>query len=116
MNRKKTIMNLIKKIQGTIQERSAKAKIIFTILLFELCNAAPVWASSQVVNQINNLYTLVVGIIAAAGAIVLAWGGFELGMAYFERDSSSQVQALRKIIGGLIMLGIGGIIALIKGS
>ena len=49
------------------------------------------------------------------GAIVLAWGGFEFGAAYQERDSAQQTQALRKIVGGLIMMGIGGIIAVIKG-
>lgn len=86
-------------------------------MLFLYFYTVPVQAAgnSDVINQINNMYNLVTGIIAAMGAIVLAWGGFEFGAAYQERDSAQQTQALRKIVGGLIMIGIGGIIAVIKG-
>lgn len=104
------------KIKEWIYEKSVRVRIFLAVLMLELCDVSPVWASSQVISQINNIYSLVVGIVAAAGAIVLVWGVFEFGAAYFERDSSSQVQSLKKCVGGLIMMGVSGIIALIKGS
>lgn len=109
---RKILLKVYEKMTGKYE----KMKAVLTMMLFVLYTV-PVRAagSSDVINQINNMYNLVTGIIAAMGAIVLAWGGFEFGAAYQERDSAQQTQALRKIVGGLIMMGIGGIIAVIKG-
>lgn len=109
---RKILLKVYEKMMGKYE----KMKAVLTMMLFVLYTV-PVRAagSSDVINQINNMYNLVTGIIAAMGAIVLAWGGFEFGAAYQERDSAQQTQALRKIVGGLIMMGIGGIIAVIKG-
>ena len=73
-----------------------KKKIVLTagtILVSVLMAATPALASSTAITgKINNLYTLVLGIIKAAGAIVLAWGVFEFAAGYQSHDSSPLVK------------------------
>lgn len=79
------------------------------------------WASpasaanvSTITNKINNLYDLVLGIIKAAGAIVLAWGVFEFAAGYQGHDPSQQTQSLKKVISGILMCGASTVISLVK--
>lgn len=74
----------------------------------------PVYASGAITTKINSLYDLVVGIIGAAGAIILAWGVFEFATAYQHHDSSQQTQALKKVVAGILCCSAGVIIGLLK--
>ena len=77
--------------------------------------AIPALASSTAITgKINNLYTLVLGIIKAAGAIVLAWGVFEFAAGYQSHDSAQQTQSLKKVISGILMCGASTVISLVK--
>ena len=77
--------------------------------------ACPAFASAtDITRKIDSLYTLVLGIIKAAGAIVLAWGVFEFAAGYQSHDSSQQTQSLKKVISGILMCGASTIIALVK--
>lgn len=77
--------------------------------------AVPALASSSAITgKINNLYNLVLGIIKAAGAIVLAWGVFEFAAGYQSHDSAQQTQSLKKVISGILMCGASTVIALVK--
>ena len=76
--------------------------------------AAPAFASSVITGKINNLYSLVLGIIKAAGAIVLAWGVFEFAAGYQSHDSAQQTQSLKKVISGILMCGASTVISLVK--
>ena len=78
--------------------------------------AGPAYATntSAITGKINNLYNLVLGIIKAAGAIVLAWGVFEFAAGYQSHDSSQQTQSLKKVISGILMCGASTVIALVK--
>ena len=95
-----------------------KKKIVLTagtILVSVLMAATPALASSTAITgKINNLYTLVLGIIKAAGAIVLAWGVFEFAAGYQSHDSSQQTQSLKKVISGILMCGASTVITLVK--
>ena len=62
------------------------------------------FATSEVVSRINSLQTLVMGIITAAGAIVLAWGVFDFAAGYQAHDTSQQTQSLKKVVAGILML------------
>ena len=44
------------------------------------------------------------GIITAAGAIVLAWGVFDFAAGYQAHDTSQQTQSLKKVVAGILML------------
>ena len=81
-----------------------------------LAMTCPVFASSAsaITGKINNLYSLVLGIIKAAGAIVLAWGVFEFAAGYQSHDSSQQTQSLKKVISGILMCGASTVISLVK--
>lgn len=76
------------------------------IALFLLLMSVPmtVFATSEVVSRINSLQTLVMGIITAAGAIVLAWGVFDFAAGYQAHDTSQQTQSLKKVVAGILML------------
>ncbi len=77
--------------------------------------ANPVFASSSAITgKIDNLYNLVLGIIKAAGAIVLAWGVFEFAAGYQSHDSAQQTQSLKKVISGILMCGASTVISLVK--
>ena len=81
-----------------------------------LCCVSPALAAgtATITNKINKLYSLVLGIIKAAGAIVLAWGVFEFAAGYQSHDSSQQTQSLKKVISGILMCGASTVIALVK--
>ena len=96
------------------RKRSIAAVAVVAAVL-ALSSASPVLASSTAITgKINNLYTLVLGIIKAAGAIVLAWGVFEFAAGYQSHDSSQQTQSLKKVISGILMCGASTVISLVK--
>ena len=86
------------------------------IALFLLFMSIPMtaFATSEVVSRINSLQTLVMGIITAAGAIVLAWGVFDFAAGYQAHDTSQQTQSLKKVISGILMCGASTVISLVK--
>ena len=81
-----------------------------------LLMSSPAWAAtgSVITSKINNLYDRLLGIIKAAGAIVLAWGVFEFGAGYQSHDSSQQTQSLKKVISGILMCGASTVISRVK--
>lgn len=97
------------------RKRSIAAVAAIAAVLALSCTS-PVLASSTsaITGKINNLYSLVLGIIKAAGAIVLAWGVFEFAAGYQSHDSSQQTQSLKKVISGILMCGASTVISLVK--
>jgi hypothetical protein len=89
-------------------------KITLTTLVTALLLVQPVLASDEVTAKIGNIETLVVSIIAAFGTIILAWGAFDFFSAYQHSDTAQQTQALRRVVAGLGMCAISGILALLK--
>ena len=71
-------------------------------------------AAEAVTSKINSLYDIVLGIITAAGVIVLAWGIFEFASAYQSRDTAQQTDSLKKVVSGIIMVAAPTIINLLK--
>lgn len=61
-------------------------------------------AVAEVQGRLNLIWNLVIAIIAAAGAIVLAWGVFEFASAYQHHDTSGRTSALKKVISGILMI------------
>lgn len=76
--------------------------------------ALPVQATAVVTGKINALNELVLGIITAAGVIVLAWGIFEFASAYQSHDTAQQTASLKKVISGIIMVFASQIIDMLK--
>jgi len=109
---------LLNKMSGKISEKIypkwSKAKLAVLIIIGVLSYVQPVYATDAVTAKINNIYTLVVGIIGAAGAIILAWGVFEFATAYQHHDSSQQTMALKKVVAGILCCSASALIALLK--
>lgn len=92
------------------KKKNRKMMALKLILFWNLLLQLPVTAYAAnanvtaVTKKIDNLYTLVVGIITAAGMIVLAWGVFEFAAGYQSHDTPTQTAALKKVISGLLMV------------
>ena len=76
--------------------------------------ASSAMASAVVTQKLGSLNELVLGIVTAAGVIVLAWGIFEFATAYQSHDTSQQTMSLKKVVSGIIMVTAPQIIALLK--
>ena len=88
-------------MKNTNHDRRKAGILLFLLLLSIPINA---FATSEVVSRINSLQSLVMGIITAAGAIVLAWGVFDFAAGYQAHDTSQQTQSLKKVVAGILML------------
>lgn len=80
------------------------------VLLLTGCMAAPAFAEA-IAKSINKLYTLICGIVAAIGSITLVWGVFEFATAWQDHNTSQVTVGLKKIVSGLMMLGISGLVS-----
>ena len=98
-----------------MKKRKRIVPVLIISALAALFCVSPAFASSTAItSKITSLYSLVLGIIKAAGAIVLAWGVFEFAAGYQSHDSSQQTQSLKKVISGILMCGASTVIALVK--
>ena len=86
-------------------------KPIVSITLLKMY-AIPSTGVASLDKGLTTLKTLTIGVIAAIGVIVLAWGAFELGTALYQHDTAQVPNAIRKIVAGVIMLCIGTIVGL----
>lgn len=63
-------------------------------------------------NGLGKLKTLTVGVVAGIGVVIVGWGAFELGTALFQHDTSQIPNAIKKIVAGVVMIGVGAMIGL----
>ena len=106
---------MTEKIKGIFSNIHGR-RVLPALMVFALLTAHPAFASgtAAITAKITKLYDLVLGIIKAAGAIVLAWGVFEFAAGYQSHDSSQQTQSLKKVISGILMCGASTVIAMVK--
>lgn len=91
------------------------SRYVLCTVCFLALISVPAYATETVVSQINVIKDLVLGIITAIGAIVLAWGVFELAFSYQSHDTSQQTAALKKVVSGIIMVAAPIIIGALGG-
>ncbi len=70
-------------------------------------------ASADPVGAISALKTLFLGILSGIGVIIAAKNGFEMFQAYQQQDSAGMSTALKGVVGGVGMAGIGAILTAI---
>lgn len=68
---------------------------------------------TEVTNGINVIKDLVLGCVGGVGVIFLAWGLLDFGTGYSAHDTTQQSQAIKKVIGGLIMIAVQAILKLL---
>ena len=68
---------------------------------------------SDVTDGIDVIKDLVLGCVGGVGVIFLAWGLLDFGTAYAAHETTQQSQAIKKVIGGLIMIAVPAILKLL---
>lgn len=68
---------------------------------------------SDVTKGIDVIKDLVLGCVGGVGVIFLAWGLLDFGTAYAAHETTQQSQAIKKVIGGLIMVAVPAILKLL---
>lgn len=103
----------IKEKVTTFMKRSKQAVMssITALTLMYMCSPYPVYASESYLNPINKLKTVFISIVAAAGVIVLGFGGLKFAEAFQKKDQNGEYNAIYTIIAGAIMIGISAIIS-----
>ena len=67
----------------------------------------------EVTDGINVIKDLVLGCVGGVGVIFLAWGLLDFGTGYSAHDTTQQSQAIKKVIGGLVMIAVPAILKLL---
>lgn len=106
-------MSLLYYRKGLGKMRKKFINVIMCIFVLFSAFTLQVQAASIVVTGINNLKTLVVSIATEIGIIVLILGIVERVIAWQNHDSAQITESRKKIVGGLIIIGIGVIVRLI---
>ena len=68
---------------------------------------------SEVTEGIDVLKDLVLACVGGVGVIFLAWGLLDFGTAYSAHDTTQQSAAIKKVVGGLIMIAVPSILKLL---
>ena len=68
---------------------------------------------TEVTDGINAIKDLVLGCVGGVGVIFLAWGLLDFGTGYSAHDTTQQSQAIKKVIGGLVMIAVPAILKLL---
>lgn len=68
---------------------------------------------TDVTDGIDVIKELVLGCVGGVGVIFLAWGLLDFGTAYAAHETTQQSQAIKKVIGGLIMIAVPAILKLL---
>ena len=76
-------------------------------------STAPDTGVKEVTEGIDVIKELVLGCVGGVGVIFLAWGLLDFGTGYSAHDTTQQSQAIKKVIGGLIMIAVPAILKLL---
>lgn len=68
---------------------------------------------SEVTDGIDVLKDIVLACVGGVGVIFLAWGLLDFGTAYSAHDTTQQSSAIKKVVGGLIMIAVPSILKLL---
>lgn len=61
--------------------------------------------------SLTKLKTVAIAIVAAAGAVILIYGGVKFAESFQKKDQNGEYSAVYTIAAGGIMLGISGLVA-----
>ena len=96
----------------TVLSRSKQAMVAVPAALTLAYMTAPmtVFASDAYLQPLNKLKTVMISIVAAAGVIVLIYGGVKFAESFQKKDQNGEFSAIYTIVAGGIMIGISAII------
>jgi drug/metabolite transporter (DMT)-like permease len=105
-------MKIKEKVQNfAVRSKQAVRSVTMSLMLAAMMMPTTVMASStSYLEPINKLKTVFIAIIAAAGVIVLGYGGLKFGESFQKKDQNGEYNAIYTIIAGAVMVGIDAII------
>lgn len=71
---------------------------------------------SEVTDGIDVLKDIVLAAVSGVGIIFLAWGLLDFGTAYSAHETSQQSAAIKKVVGGIIMIAVPAILKALGAS
>jgi len=106
------------------KKKCMKLSVIAAGIYFKVMTSAPMVAFAKeasktdtgvkdVTDGIDVIKDLVLGCVGGVGVIFLAWGLLDFGTAYAAHQTSEQSQAIKKVVGGLIMVAVPSILTLL---
>lgn len=106
---------MLRKIKGKVKEivkrsRQARVAVISALTFAYMTAPMHVYASDTYLQPINKLKTVAISIVAAAGVIVLIYGGVKFAESFQKKDQNGEYSAIYTIVAGGIMVGISAII------
>lgn len=106
------MLRKIKEKVKIVAKRSRQALVaVISALTFAYMTAPmPVYANDAYLQPINKLKTVAISIVAAAGVIVLIYGGVKFAESFQKKDQNGEYNAIYTIVAGGIMVGISAII------
>ena len=104
-----------------------RCKVVVIVLYYRLFTSSPLrglgaekgkstatdTGVKEVTDGIDVIKELVLGCVGGVGVIFLAWGLLDFGTGYSAHDTTQQSQAIKKVIGGLIMVAVPAILKLL---
>ena len=106
---------MIKRILNKVEENVTNIKETVKAVTASLAVAAmsaPTYAaaSQDYLKPVNNLKDIAISIVAAAGVIVLLYGGVKFAVSFQKMDQNGEHQAIYTIIAGGVMIGISALV------
>lgn len=71
---------------------------------------------TEVTDGIDVLKDIVLAAVSGVGIIFLAWGLLDFGTAYSAHETSQQSAAIKKVVGGIIMIAVPAILKALGAS
>lgn len=104
----KKFFNKVKIVCGRF--RQAVLAAVNALVIAYITAPIPVFASSYTAPLVK-LKTVAISIIAAAGVIVLIYGGTKFAESFQKKDQNGEYAAIYTVAAGGIMIGISAVVA-----
>lgn len=100
-------------VMGVLYTKAISSKPMVALAAKEGGGDATDTGVKEVTDGIDVIKELVLGCVGGVGVIFLAWGLLDFGTGYSAHDTTQQSQAIKKVIGGLIMIAVPAILKLL---
>lgn len=99
---------LVKTKNVLVKAKDTLKVTIAAVLIATQTLPLPVYAATgtSYLAPLTNLKTIFIAIVAAAGVIVLGYGGVKFAISFQKMDQNGEHQAIYTVIAGGVMIGI----------
>lgn len=100
-----------KNIRKMLDKGNETVKAVITALaLAAVMEPVNVYANGNYLAPINNLKTVFLAIIGAAGVIIILWGVVRFAMAFQKHEQNAEYGGIYTIVAGAVMVGASAVL------